>query len=365
MAEVTEAVSASAWVLAAMDAERSLHDLRAATAAAASRDESALRVFSAAARTLAETRAALANVPGIAAEAAVLAQLDARVAGILADTTAAAEARRKRAEQLGQAAAAAADAARDAAVGKLSRASEAVRVFAAEHVALCNALSAAEARLAEVEPLSSPSSAAPPADAAAFARSASDDVAELRAALAAETARADALQQSLDAATAEVAVLRARAAQSAPPAEDVARRPARARATREPGAAHGAPASAADVAADAALRAASAFKWSSAAERCAANDAAWNAFIASPPARIRAEHVPWPDTDAVREAVGPLAGAAPAGAPPVVDVRALRARWHPDRFAQKFSTRIAPEERDEVLRRVNDVACALNAIALH
>ena len=363
MTEVTEAVAASAWVLAAVDAERSLNDLRAATAAAASRDESALRVFSAAARTLAETRAALANVPGIAAEAAVLAQLDARVAGILADTTAAAEARRKRAEQLGKAAAAAADAARDAACGKLSRASEAVRVFAAEHVALCDALSAAEARLAEPVPSGSPSSAVLPADATAVAASATDDISKLCAALAAETARADALQQSLDAAAAEVAALRARAAQSAPPAEDASRKPARARATREPGAAHGAPASAADAAADAALRAAAAFKWSSAAERCAANDAAWNAFIASPPARIRAEHVPWPDTDAVREAAGPLAGAAPSGAA-VVDVRALRARWHPDRFAQKFSTRIAPEERDEVLRRVNDVACALNAITL-
>lgn len=183
-------------------------------------------------------------------------------------------------------------------------------------------------------------------------------MAELRAALAAETARADAL-------AAEVAALRSREAESSasPLAiDDIGpRRPARARATREPGAAPAAPVSAADAAADAALRAAAASVWASAAERLAADDAAWAVFAASPPARIREEHVPWPDADAVREAATPTAGAAPAGG---VDVRALRARWHPDRFAQKFGARIAPEERDAVLSRVNDVAARLNAIAL-
>lgn len=352
VAETSEAVAVASWVQAALDAERSLADLRAATAAAAARDASALRVFAAAARSLADTRASLAVDPGAAAEAAVLAQLDARVAGILADTSAAAEARRARAERLGEAAAAAANAARDAACGRLARASEAARAYAADHVALCNALTAAEARLAapgeaaQTRADSAPSS--PVADAAS--------VAELRAALAAESARADAL-------AAEVAALRSREAESSasPLADDGPRRPARARATREPGAAPAPPVSAADAAADAALRAAAASVWASAAERLAANDAAWAAFAASPPARIREEHVPWPDADAVREAAAPTAGGAPGGG---VDVRALRARWHPDRFAQKFGARIAAEERDAVLSRVTDVAARLNAIAL-
>jgi hypothetical protein len=40
----------------------------------------------------------------------------------------------------------------------------------------------------------------------------------------------------------------------------------------------------------------------------------------------------------------------------------LRARWHPDRFMQKFGARLAPAERDGVMLRVTAVASAVNAI---
>jgi len=39
-----------------------------------------------------------------------------------------------------------------------------------------------------------------------------------------------------------------------------------------------------------------------------------------------------------------------------------QARWHPDRFLQKFGARLAPDERDEVLRRVTAMAARINAL---
>lgn len=43
------------------------------------------------------------------------------------------------------------------------------------------------------------------------------------------------------------------------------------------------------------------------------------------------------------------------------DLKALRARWHPDRFLNKFGARLAPEERDDIMARVTNVAAKLNA----
>jgi hypothetical protein len=82
-----------------------------------------------------------------------------------------------------------------------------------------------------------------------------------------------------------------------------------------------------------------------------------------PPPVIRAADVPWPDLDALEAVPGeakPFAGAAPAASR--FDLRALQARWHPDRFSQKFGARLAAEERDEVLRRVTAVAARINAL---
>lgn len=55
----------------------------------------------------------------------------------------------------------------------------------------------------------------------------------------------------------------------------------------------------------------------------------------------------------------------PAPAIPVfAEVKALRTRWHPDRFANKFGQRLAPGERDEIMGRVTAVAARLNAQSL-
>jgi hypothetical protein len=44
------------------------------------------------------------------------------------------------------------------------------------------------------------------------------------------------------------------------------------------------------------------------------------------------------------------------------DVKAVRARWHPDRFMQKFGTRLAAGERDAILQRIQEVAARINVI---
>lgn len=43
------------------------------------------------------------------------------------------------------------------------------------------------------------------------------------------------------------------------------------------------------------------------------------------------------------------------------DLKTLRTRWHPDRFLSKFSQRLSPAERAEILAQVTQVAAALNA----
>jgi hypothetical protein len=46
----------------------------------------------------------------------------------------------------------------------------------------------------------------------------------------------------------------------------------------------------------------------------------------------------------------------------LADVKAVRARWHPDRFTQKFGSRLAPGERDAIMTRVTEVASAIIAL---
>ena len=45
------------------------------------------------------------------------------------------------------------------------------------------------------------------------------------------------------------------------------------------------------------------------------------------------------------------------------DIKALQARWHPDRFIQKFGARL-PEgpARETILRKVTETAAAINVL---
>ena len=83
---------------------------------------------------------------------------------------------------------------------------------------------------------------------------------------------------------------------------------------------------------------------------------------------VRLRDVPWPDFDALAEDGSTASDPKPhqlpgAGGPPRgVLLRALQTRWHPDRFAQRFGARLAPEEREEILRRVTEVAARVNSL---
>ena len=82
--------------------------------------------------------------------------------------------------------------------------------------------------------------------------------------------------------------------------------------------------------------------------------AAWDAFAAAPPAELRVADVPWPDTGTLRRGL--------ALGLPGLDMRALQARWHPDRFMQRYGARLAAEEREGVMARVTAVAAEVNAL---
>ena len=85
----------------------------------------------------------------------------------------------------------------------------------------------------------------------------------------------------------------------------------------------------------------------------AASNAHWEAFVAVPSGVVRLQDVPWPD-------VGVLSNAQALGLE--VDVRALQARWHPDRFSQKFGARLAEGDRDAIMARVTSVAASMNTL---
>ena len=162
---------------------------------------------------------------------------------------------------------------------------------------------------------------------------------------AAEDRRAREAAQATAAAAAAAAERRRRET-----SHDRRRREAATRAAREQEASHygSASAAAADHVA-AALKA----HGPALAASIAASNAHWEAFVAVPAGLVRAQDVPWPD-------VGVLNNALALGLE--VDVRALQTRWHPDRFTQKFGSRLVESERDAILARVTEVAASMNTL---
>jgi DnaJ-class molecular chaperone len=43
-------------------------------------------------------------------------------------------------------------------------------------------------------------------------------------------------------------------------------------------------------------------------------------------------------------------------------LRKLQLRWHPDKWAQRFASRLAPDDADRVLKRVNQIAQIVNGL---
>ncbi|XP_062454530.1 NF-kappa-B inhibitor-like protein 1 [Rhea pennata] len=81
---------------------------------------------------------------------------------------------------------------------------------------------------------------------------------------------------------------------------------------------------------------------------------------------LRYDDIPWPCTGGGPEAMAAAALAAvpapPAGAPGPYRrlLRQQRARWHPDRFAQHWGSRLHPRDRQRVLATVTALSQALN-----
>jgi hypothetical protein len=88
--------------------------------------------------------------------------------------------------------------------------------------------------------------------------------------------------------------------------------------------------------------------------RWQAHNALFGVFAAHPPESVSLSDVPFLDLK--------LLDMAASHAPDDVDVKALQARWHPDKFTQKFGARFAAAERESIMERVNEVSAALNAL---
>jgi hypothetical protein len=98
-----------------------------------------------------------------------------------------------------------------------------------------------------------------------------------------------------------------------------------------------------------------------------AQERAWELFAGRNDALvIRFADIPWPDVAVLISALDPeskpMAGPRPPRSVAIAELRSLQARWHPDRFAQRFAARLAPDERDAILARVTEVASRINAL---
>jgi NF-kappa-B inhibitor-like protein 1 len=98
------------------------------------------------------------------------------------------------------------------------------------------------------------------------------------------------------------------------------------------------------------------------------SEAEWSRFEvwAATAECVRLQDVPWPDAWlAEAAALGedkPFAAQQTGVARSTAELRALQARWHPDRWMGRFGARVRPEEREAVLQRVTAVAARLNAL---
>lgn len=79
---------------------------------------------------------------------------------------------------------------------------------------------------------------------------------------------------------------------------------------------------------------------------------------------LRYKDIPWPDMPGVEHGVldtvlRSLTKVGNGGS----TLRALRMRWHPDKFIQNYGTVIHPGDQDKVMRRVNQIAQVINEAA--
>ena len=102
------------------------------------------------------------------------------------------------------------------------------------------------------------------------------------------------------------------------------------------------------------------------AEEARAKDAkAWTAFLerSKDEAQVASEDIPWPsagDEDPLALKLS-LQGAAPLSqGERRVAVRDLQRRWHPDKFAQRFGSKLG-DASEGIMARITRISQALNA----
>lgn len=80
----------------------------------------------------------------------------------------------------------------------------------------------------------------------------------------------------------------------------------------------------------------------------------WESFANAPLPVINFTSVPWPNV--------PLIKAMRASNAPELDFKKLKVRWHPDRFAARFGTRLAAEEKVAIMQKVTQVSAQINEL---
>jgi hypothetical protein len=323
---VAEVATLQAWTACIRDTRALLRDLQATAEAYHTRDESLVHLVTSAMRTLSESRARLVateRAEDFQAERAVLAQLQKRLQGRVEDSEASAKDLDARVERL--------------------------------TAALDQKATAAEAALTERGKAASEA-----------VQAAVSDLRKLMGDARDWQVRAVAAEAELERVRGELDRLKGGAGAPAegPTAEEGLQlspthaAPRRNRQTREPGAPAGG---------DAPRRVATEedAKLRSAAESAAVElqtawqlfDDQWSTFCISPPRTITLADIPLPDIDMLEQLFM-------SGEQRVVDAKRLRSEWHPDKFMQRFGARLDPQQKDDILHAITQVAGRINALGL-
>lgn len=95
-----------------------------------------------------------------------------------------------------------------------------------------------------------------------------------------------------------------------------------------------------------------------------AHEAAWERFFSCDALGILYEDVPWPDAGVARPNALLLHGVqcAAEGGSARATLRKLQVRWHPDKWSQRFASRLCPSHAERILGRVKDIAQHVNSL---
>eukprot|EP00668_Euglena_longa_P017147 GGOE01021495.1.p1 GENE.GGOE01021495.1~~GGOE01021495.1.p1 ORF type:complete len:291 (-),score=52.25 GGOE01021495.1:594-1466(-) len=86
------------------------------------------------------------------------------------------------------------------------------------------------------------------------------------------------------------------------------------------------------------------------------HQAKWTSFLEAPLPQIAYSDVPWPDVDAPNDLLLLKLQGGPTGQSEVGEtIRQLTLQWHPDKFQQRFGSRLGEDDRDRIMGRVTAI----------